>query len=79
MVILDHYGMIFDAVGVFGLAFHLLFKSCSSYCLWLLNPIPTSYGLNQPIRGRNRVKRRGERGFCSIILTIGEEVTHPQV
>ena len=27
MVILDPYGMIFDAVGVFGLAFHLLFKS----------------------------------------------------
>ena len=32
MVILDHYGMIFDAVGVFGLAFRLLFKSWSSYC-----------------------------------------------
>ena len=22
----------FDVVGVFGLAFHLLFKSCSTYC-----------------------------------------------
>ena len=32
MVILDPYGMTFDAVGVFGLVFHLLFKSCSSYC-----------------------------------------------
>ena len=27
MVILDPYGMTFDAVGVFGLAFHLLFRS----------------------------------------------------
>ena len=27
MVILDPYGMTFDAVGVFGLAFHLSFKS----------------------------------------------------
>ena len=32
MVILDPYGMTFDAVGVFGLAFWLLFKSGSSYC-----------------------------------------------
>ena len=32
MVILDPYCMTFDDVGVFGLAFHLLFKSCSSYC-----------------------------------------------
>ena len=32
MVVLDHYGMTFDALGVFGLAFHLLFKSCLSYC-----------------------------------------------
>ena len=35
MVILDPYGMIFDDVGVFGLAFHLLFKSCLSI-LWTL-------------------------------------------
>ena len=28
MVILDPYGITFDAVGVFGLAFHLLFISC---------------------------------------------------
>ena len=32
MVILDPYDMTFDAVGVFGLAFWLLFKSTSSYC-----------------------------------------------
>ena len=32
MVILDHYGMTFDAVGVFSLVFQLLFKSVSSYC-----------------------------------------------
>ena len=32
MVILDPYGMTFDAVGVFGLAFHLLFRSWSTYC-----------------------------------------------
>ena len=32
MVILDPYGMTFDAVGVFGLVFWLLFKSGSSYC-----------------------------------------------
>jgi hypothetical protein len=31
MMILDPYGMTFDAVGVFCLAFHLLFKSSSSY------------------------------------------------
>ena len=32
MVILDPYGMTFDAVVVFGLVFWLLFKSGSSYC-----------------------------------------------
>ena len=32
MVILDHYVMTFDAVGVFSLVFQLLFKSGSSYC-----------------------------------------------
>ena len=32
MVILDPNGVTFDAVGVFGLAFQLLFKSDSSYC-----------------------------------------------
>ena len=32
MVILDPYGVTFDAVGVFGLDFWLLFKSGSSYC-----------------------------------------------
>ena len=32
MMILDPNGMIFGAVGVFGLAFQLLFKSGSSYC-----------------------------------------------
>ena len=37
MMILDPYGMIFDAVGVFGLAFHLLFKSWSTYCGLLSN------------------------------------------
>ena len=36
MVILDPYGMTFDAVGVFGLVSQLLFKSCSSYCGVLL-------------------------------------------
>ena len=30
MVNLDPYGMTFDAVGVFALAFHLLLKSCLS-------------------------------------------------
>jgi hypothetical protein len=37
MVILDPNGIIFDAVGVFGLAFQILFKSGSSYCglLWM--------------------------------------------
>ena len=33
MAILDPYGMTFDALGVFGLAFHLLFKSWSTYCV----------------------------------------------
>ena len=33
MVILDPYGMTFDAVGVFGLDFWLLFKSALSYCV----------------------------------------------
>ena len=32
MVILDLNGMTFDALGVFGLVFWLLFKSGSSYC-----------------------------------------------
>ena len=32
MVILDPNGMTFDAEGVFGLVFWLLFKSGSSYC-----------------------------------------------
>ena len=32
MVILDPYGINFNAVGVFGLDFQLLFKSGSSYC-----------------------------------------------
>ena len=32
MVILDLNGMTFDAVGVFGLVFWILFKSASSYC-----------------------------------------------
>ena len=32
MGILVPYGITFDALGVFGLAFHLLFKSCSTYC-----------------------------------------------
>ena len=32
MVILDPYDMTFDAVGIFGLNFLLLFKSASSYC-----------------------------------------------
>ena len=32
MVILDPYDMTFDDVGVFGLAFHLLFRSWSTYC-----------------------------------------------
>ena len=30
MVILDPYA--FNAVGVFGLAFQIIFKSCSTYC-----------------------------------------------
>ena len=37
MVVLDPYGMTFDAVGVFGLAPHLLFRSWSTYCD-VLNP-----------------------------------------
>ena len=31
-----------------------------------LNPIPTSYGLNQPIRGRNRVKSN----FLPVIMAM---------
>ena len=31
MDILVPYGVTFNAVGVFGLVFHLLFKSCSTY------------------------------------------------
>ena len=33
MVILDPYGMTFDALGVYGLAFYLLFRSWSTYCV----------------------------------------------
>ena len=32
MGILVPYGISFDAMDVSGLAFHLLFKSCSTYC-----------------------------------------------
>jgi hypothetical protein len=32
MVIVDPYGITFNAVGFFGLDFQLLFKSGSSYC-----------------------------------------------
>ena len=32
MGILVPYGITFDAAGVCGLAFYLLFKSCSTYC-----------------------------------------------
>ena len=32
MMILDPYGMIFDDVGVFDLAFYLLFRFWSTYC-----------------------------------------------
>ena len=37
MGILVPYGITFDAVGVFGLAFQLLFKSCSTYCAIISN------------------------------------------
>ena len=37
VVILDPYFMTFDAVGVFGLAFHLLFRSWSTYCEGLIS------------------------------------------
>ena len=47
MVILDPNGMAFDAVGVFGLVFQLLFKSGSSYCGCLIqktvSPVIFSY------------------------------------
>ena len=33
MGILVLYGITFDAVCVFGLVFHLLFKSCSTFCV----------------------------------------------
>ena len=42
MLILDPYGMTFDAVGVFGLVFWLLFKSGSSYCETYVLSIQTS-------------------------------------
>ena len=40
MVILDPYGITFNAVGVFGLDFQLLFKSGSSYLSQTRNPNP---------------------------------------
>ena len=45
IVILDPNGMTFDAVGVFGLVFWLLFKSGSSYCD--LEPLDVPYSQNQ--------------------------------
>ena len=39
MVILDPNGMTFDAVGVFGLVFWLLFKSGPSYCVLGFNGV----------------------------------------
>ena len=43
MVILDPNGMTFDAVGVFGLDFQLLFKSGSSYCVEGVATLPPSF------------------------------------
>ena len=37
MVILDPYGITFNAVNAFGPDFQLLFKSGSSYCVYLMN------------------------------------------
>ena len=45
MVILDPNGMTFDAVGVFGLVFQLLFKSGSSYCE-IVSPISNCESTN---------------------------------
>ena len=49
MVILDPYDMTFDAVGVFGLEFWLLFKSTSSYC-----------GENQGQKARKKLMTQGK-------------------
>ena len=50
MLIIDPYGMTFDAVGVFGLAFHLLFKSCSSYYVKSFFSIENHWNLSIFIR-----------------------------
>ena len=54
MLILDPFDMTFDAVGVFGLAFWLLFKSTSSYCVIGQSPIKTGFFFgpkNRLVRG----------------------------
>ena len=45
MVILDLYGMTFNAVGVFGPDFQLLFKSGSSYCGKLIQKQAGKFGI----------------------------------
>ena len=53
MVILDPYGMTFDAVGVFGLAFHLLFKSCLSIlCTTNANYLQSTVDLGENLGGK---------------------------
>ena len=55
MVILDPYGITFNAVGVFGLDFQLLFKSGSSYC---------GLGAIQYLRGQDEGAGRGSKNVC---------------
>ena len=68
MVILDPYGIIFDAVGVFGLAFQLLFKSGSSYCVLLKLDLDINSTKN-----RQKLNRHNSNLFC--LLTFNVVVT----
>ena len=69
MVILDPYGMNFDDLGVFGLAFHLLFKSCSTYCAKCMFAIHTHLCKIYMLRGGRYLFMIGDLG-CIMIYHI---------
>jgi hypothetical protein len=54
MGILVPYGIPVYAVGVFGLAFHLLFKSCSTYCVPPCGALKSEILFNTFFDGDNR-------------------------
>ena len=77
MVILDPYGITFNAVGVFGLDFHLLFKSGSLYCATFMEFYVTSvwhfersYYINYETFTFFKCGRRAFSYFCGKIFNV---------